>query len=202
MKNKFLKGLAASFALVISGVANAGLITVDITETLIWGDENTPGYVMQRLNEDVAGIIDLTSSDVISNPSGWRGHADIDITASGLVTLTGREPSGFANYTNAFFDFSNILFSDVEVITGVSVIDGTGIFDGQYGGYPSPIISFTSNSFSIDYRPYPEELNFGEGQIAQFQLQIESVNVPEPSTLVVFALGLMGLASRKFKKQA
>jgi hypothetical protein len=27
-----------------------------------------------------------------------------------------------------------------------------------------------------------------------------TVDVPEPSTLVIFALGLMGLASRRFKK--
>lgn len=31
---------------------------------------------------------------------------------------------------------------------------------------------------------------------------LESVSVPEPSTLAIFALGLMGLASRRFKKQA
>jgi len=29
-----------------------------------------------------------------------------------------------------------------------------------------------------------------------------SVDVPEPSTLAIFALGMMGLASRRFKKQA
>lgn len=29
-----------------------------------------------------------------------------------------------------------------------------------------------------------------------------TVDVPEPSTLVIFALGLMGLASRRFKKQS
>jgi hypothetical protein len=32
--------------------------------------------------------------------------------------------------------------------------------------------------------------------------QIGLVNVPEPSTLAIFALGLIGLASRRFKKQS
>ena len=32
MKNKFLKGLVASFALVVSGFANAGLITLTDTQ--------------------------------------------------------------------------------------------------------------------------------------------------------------------------
>ncbi len=31
---------------------------------------------------------------------------------------------------------------------------------------------------------------------------VKKVDVPEPSTLAIFALGLMGLASRRFKKQA
>ena len=31
---------------------------------------------------------------------------------------------------------------------------------------------------------------------------LESVNVPEPSTFAIFALSLMGLASRRFKKKS
>jgi hypothetical protein len=30
---------------------------------------------------------------------------------------------------------------------------------------------------------------------------VDAAEVPEPSTLAIFALGLMGLASRRFKKQ-
>jgi hypothetical protein len=29
----------------------------------------------------------------------------------------------------------------------------------------------------------------------------DNVSVPEPTTLAIFALGIMGLASRRFKKQ-
>jgi len=29
-----------------------------------------------------------------------------------------------------------------------------------------------------------------------------ATNVPEPSTLAIFALGMIGLASRRFKKQS
>jgi hypothetical protein len=39
--------------------------------------------------------------------------------------------------------------------------------------------------------------------LAEFQVTSnESVAVPEPSTIAIFALGLMGLVSRRFKKQA
>jgi len=46
--------------------------------------------------------------------------------------------------------------------------------------------------------------NFDTPQLQDYlTINIGSVNeVPEPSTLAVFALGLMGLASRKLKKQA
>ena len=35
-----------------------------------------------------------------------------------------------------------------------------------------------------------------------FSAAITATDVPEPSTLAIFALGLMGLVSRRFKKQA
>jgi len=34
-----------------------------------------------------------------------------------------------------------------------------------------------------------------------FRINGNSTEVPEPSTLAIFALGIMGLASRRFKKQ-
>jgi len=37
---------------------------------------------------------------------------------------------------------------------------------------------------------------------AGFMLIKDDVNVPEPSTLAIFALGIIGLASRRFKKQS
>jgi hypothetical protein len=48
----------------------------------------------------------------------------------------------------------------------------------------------------------------GEGWIVTLEESILSVDggaataVPEPSTLAIFALGIMGLASRRFKKQS
>ena len=41
--------------------------------------------------------------------------------------------------------------------------------------------------------------NISIGSIVEYN---NSVNVPEPSTFAIFALGMMGLASRKFKKQS
>ncbi len=42
--------------------------------------------------------------------------------------------------------------------------------------------------------------NFTEGT-ASFQITTSSQPVPEPSTLAIFALGIMGLASRRFVKK-
>jgi hypothetical protein len=40
----------------------------------------------------------------------------------------------------------------------------------------------------------------GSGRDQRGSMLVRSTNVPEPSTLAIFALGLIGLASRRFKK--
>jgi hypothetical protein len=46
------------------------------------------------------------------------------------------------------------------------------------------------------------DLGFGENDTVIFQSAAPSQSVPEPSTLAIFALGMIGLASRRFKKQS
>ncbi len=189
-----------------AGSANATLISGDLREELSLPDCcGSDIRVLESLGKLIAGSPDLTVADEIANPSGYSGSADVDITGTGLITLTGREPSGFADYQLADFSFSNFLFDAGESIVGITVLDGTGIFDGQFGSfYPIPTVGFTANSVAISYTNpggQDDEFNFGEGQTSTFQIQFAQP-VPEPATLALFGIGLAGLGFARRKKSA
>ncbi len=71
------------------------------------------------------------------------------------------------------------------------------------GGFV-PTLSFTDNSLSIAYTGNPF-FNFTAGT-ATFQVTTSvaqssgAVDIPEPSSLAIFALGVFGLVSRKLRK--
>jgi hypothetical protein len=71
---------------------------------------------------------------------------------------------------------------------------GGGTSSAHYGGGGgSSYIGGVSNGYMA------QGVRSGNGFL---RITYETTEVPEPSTIAIFALGLMGLASRKFKKQA
>jgi len=94
---------------------------------------------------------------------------------------------------------------------GGDLIDSDEFFTGFAGeeflklpkDYPGTNLSFRFFNQEIS----PNGTNSGKREISEVyltdfsNLQIKSVEAPEPSTLAIFALGMIGLASRRFKKQ-
>jgi len=62
----------------------------------------------------------------------------------------------------------------------------------------------SGNNFKLSFNENIPQYFTGGGsfQIDNIDLNIVTADVPEPSTLAIFALGMMGLASRRFKKQS
>ena len=66
------------------------------------------------------------------------------------------------------------------------------------------------NRSELDFFNTPTTLDFGfvvgggghSLSVSNVALTVTSTNVPEPSTLAIFAFAMIGLASRKFKKQS
>ena len=206
MKNKFLKGLVASFALAVSGFANAGLITAT-TGDILWysGGNNSEGFA--NLNQGFTIDSSIIFSRLLKGlDSNIIGNAVFSITAMGeldnspehidIFTLDGINLGPLFNRVSADDRFNNTSTND------------------SYAPYRTPVTlsaSLTSAellpllldntldirfSFSSDVNNYWSNTSF-----VRFDLEYEAREVPEPLTLAIYALALMGVASRKFKKQ-
>jgi hypothetical protein len=126
----------------------------------------------------------------------------------------------------AFSNLANAgLIYDVNLDHGTGSVFGTIETDGTIGDIAlSNIVSINlslqstniNNNLLLDFdrlasegslfKASQSELTFDFNGISNGGYTIASrdvqVNVPEPSTLAIFGLGLMGLASRRFKKQS
>ncbi len=208
MKNKFLKSLVASFALIISGFANAGLITSSSGITSAY-----PDYELITFEElTFANGTNITNQ---FSPYGVNISPELDYLAT--ISRTNGSGAGLYNYagtpyTTPFsFDFTStveamgfyIVMNTGQNVTFEALLNGSvvesynetwsdccaalsfrGFSGGIYDSMRVTMVSGGNNAMELD------NLYFAT-----------TTEVPEPSTLVVFALGLMGLASRKFKKQ-
>ncbi len=194
MKNKFLKGVVASFALAVSGIANAGLITLDfdsleqVNNSGVGSSYAEEGFLLSASNLFTIGTSDFRYTGSVSL---------LDNTANGITQLT--------KIGGGTFDLFSI---DVAELNGPNVASITFTRDGGH----SQTFTLDGDSFGV------ETFFFNSGflgattiswvqqnpyhQFDNIKISQEISEVPEPSTLAVFALGLMGLASRKFTKQA
>ena len=86
-------------------------------------------------------------------------------------------------------DFSAINLNIGSIYTVLLHTDGSS----DYGGF---------RRSSSDFYDGGNGYIFGISQTRDLTFRVVGVDVPEPSTLVIFSLGLIGLASRRFKKHS
>lgn len=203
MKNKFLKGLVTSVALAVSSFANAGLIDFEDA----WDDL---GYRGQPDNYYLAYGLTISGDyfGLISGVTqGDSGNFDLEGTNSPAVlavnTLGHTIELIFGSSTNvsldigvAFGNSSNVL---VSTYLGGNLISSNTltISDSLNGGFGT----WTQQDW-VGVDKIELQASGGYRAWAIDNVQFTKTEVPEPSTLAVFALSLMGFASRKFKKQA
>ncbi len=196
MKNKFLKGLVASFALAASGIANAGLISLDgmglITEWIDYENQSNemPGYIWgnsDTLKADGVGIY-------VEFANGLNGS----LTYSGVSELWNSTFSGLA------YDSASGIFTQASGLHFLFNVDTNGTLPMAW---VNNSIVFSGN-FDLDYNEYngshfrANTTGWESATVQVFSSAYPVQDVPEPSTLAIFAIGIMGLAFRKFNKQA
>jgi hypothetical protein len=177
-----------------------------------------------------ADIIAVGGNQQISDPArlafvphiGATG-LELDVIgggSDGLTVIFNESHSTIAatvyNQNNAmdYLFFNETIFQPVNLVLELS-LQSTWV-----GGFKTPTTVAVGEEFTFGWRYLSsnQDYYFGWsqlkiGSLSQVQSfanntpggaialnQTASVNVPEPSTLAIFALGLMGLASRRFKK--
>ena len=190
MDLKYIKATAAAIAISISGFANAGLIIGDFrTESNLPELRTGSPLVYQSLAQSIGAGYELDGTDLFENPDGWGGGEvwlDYDVS-TGILLLDSQDEWDFNTFdafiNNISFDIAGEHITDITMLTNDLVNDGT-----------IPVLSFTDNSIQVSYTG---SFDF-TGRSATFQI---TTSIPEPSTLAIFALGIIGLAARRFKKQ-
>lgn len=206
MKNKFVKGLLVSCALAISNLANAGIIHDVFTPGSEYGGGSwTLGFAFtanSSLNITSLGVYD-------SGLDGLASNAEIGIWDEfGNLLVSTVVNAGTSGELDGYFRFKDIPVFTINpnklYVIGSYLNDTASSCNTNQGG--SCIID--SNINIIEDR-YASISAFGfanqtdsntNGAWLGATFRYESVSVPEPSTIVVFALGLLGLTFRTLRK--
>jgi len=214
--NAVLAGLVLSASCLVN-VANAGIITIgDLSSdsdghTIV---DNVSGREYLRFDE-----FHLSYADTLASVLSGGIYEDYKIADSTIMD----------DFTNKLFGVNNNSCStngSVQTFCGTLIGWQDGVFGSSYNanhdlfGYlntsgSSNVVSYMQIDYNaqgsnvIDIPNWTtvalDQHNLASGHPINLVLYKDSSNstsVPEPSTLAIFALGIMGLASRRFKKKS
>lgn len=161
------------------------------------------------------GNVFVTGYDSIASPfDSWLvsfvgGSGSVDLPGTDLTQLVGSN-----SLTTGLFDIENITptgaYSDRDGLTGLTA--GTNCLSTSTGGscqwalrtYGAGEIAYVSAGVSgsgVDPALSTNGNVYNSG-LRNFAYNANMSQIPEPSTLAIFALGIIGLASRRFKKKS
>jgi hypothetical protein len=181
MNFKMLKVVIASLIISVSSFAKAGLINVSYLEiTNAKGDWLQVGEVIANdmFNNDVA----LTGFAVATAPHQWSAISGPEKAIDG-ITL------GNYNFGEIFHEqFQNstltVTFNSLQDLSSIQIFGRTDCCSSR-------------DIYNVSFYGEDSNLIASINDIAPGV----TIDVPEPSTLAIFGLALVGLASRRFKKQ-
>lgn len=221
---KLIKIILTSLVLSFTSIANASLI--DSNDTILansgnywpWGDANNTGYQL-LLSDDLLGtgngLIDSITHFAFDN-TNLGAIYDLDIYMSTTSKQANTLETTFANNhgANKTLVFSgNLTFSSMELfidLMNVFNYDSGNLlieydfhsFTGVANSYDGPVFQSvdTNNDLVRVTQHNLEGSNVLTSGAIRTQLSFNPVNVPEPSTIAMLALGLIAFAARRVKK--
>jgi hypothetical protein len=188
-------GTIATF--IIASSANAGLIITEhgtgqkftnvagATTFYDWDGINNTSIAATTLNGQANGGSNPGSGNWHSL---WNSGQSVDVQFNGLTSYFGMYWDSVDNYNFVdFYSGANLL----TTITGKSQVNTSGFID------------FTADTTADQFDRVVVRSNNIAFEFDNFAATASSSTaVSAPSTLAIFALGLMGLASRRFKKKS
>jgi hypothetical protein len=217
MKTQFLKFICAAIMLFITNLASAGIITFDglgnanrngtlnydgftFTAGLLftYGNLNSSRYTVSKDASDYLMFQQAQGSN--------NNYAPLNMSriGGGVFALNGFDLSQFYTYAAINGSFSVVGHKQgggtvSTLFTPDSINDGIGPLD-DFESFS--LVSAYDSLVSVDFI-------FDLGNTEWQYLVLDNIvvdesfsSVPEPSTLAIFALGMIGLASRRMKKQS
>jgi hypothetical protein len=185
MNVKMLKAAFAGLVLSVSGVANAGLITETQIQTINFQDFTFNFNVNDWVQGSGSTLLLEIQGDFTSSTSSE--NFELLVEGINYGTRSRNNSDSFVSYTRNTALLTNLFSFNIANTNSFLVND---IFSFNVNFDSGVHVSFGNDGIGSSNSPY-----------VKATYTYNSVAVPEPSTLAIFALGLMGLASRRFKKQ-
>jgi hypothetical protein len=197
MNIKMLKAALTGIMFTISSFAHAGIIELTWNTSL-----SSTSIVGTNVGDNVSLVFRFDSltndlSNLVLNKSSFLDYS-FNLEDGRFITFDSGMSSTYVN--NDFFVFNSLgnLYSvdsfqikDVDVVSNILGVNGTK--QTLFNNGRNCILCFGTYSANVN--------NVWLGLSAD-SWTIRYAQVPEPSTLAIFALGMIGLASRRFKKQS
>jgi hypothetical protein len=203
MKFKFLKTLLIATSLFVGAFAKAALITSLSGNSYI----DDRGFIAISTNDFVRGttVASTTFWNRPANFSGFTLLADVDYFIH-IFVKGGNFPNniiGEFNIDGTTHEFANgtqtLGTNKVDWLWGTSLSNMVNAPVNVGDNFAGSFDSTSENIFRANKSPnYINTNAFFTTNISAVQLDVSSV--PEPSTLAILGLGLIGLVSRRFKK--
>jgi hypothetical protein len=220
MKYKSLKTCAAVLLLLSCNLANAGLMVTNVDLTITGVSGNYSSVSVDDVFQFTA-IYDDASTHML-NEDTKSLCLTTHVSSPGVNCASSHNPSSYNFFSNASLNF-NMMFDTTALLnangafydrhnhtrewTYQTAANGYLYFNqyddamtsGLTSGNPASTSGYT-NMYYIDVQgnAHQTQILFAQGQVSTHAY----LDVPEPSTLAIFALGMIGLASRRFKKQS
>ena len=188
MKFKMYKAAVVGFVLSISGVTNAGIIdngnytTINGLDWLDWTltlNLSQTEALTDNIGWRTATLYEMQTmmSEFFNHPLIWNINGSAE-NSDEVVDLAEYQ----INFSKLFGITAGTFGSTYAHVEGVGII-GHGGYDagGILAGFENPRSDYTG--------------------VALVRNSTQSHDIPEPSTLAIFTLCLMGFTSRRFKKQ-
>jgi hypothetical protein len=197
MNNKISKALLICALLTVSSISQAGMIKKFIFDDLSMWDHVTNIAVNDSLSINFANTTNFNNvllADILGFQYNLAAGTTESYTASDFTNIgnTGVFSSVFS--TNGLDVFLN--YTDSASLLGY--------IQASRSGQTAQFVPGQDNHMLTQFKDVNGAISdaFTYKMNAPVQYTAEKIELPEPSILAIFVLGMMGLASRRFKKKA